>query len=284
MCKTLQVLRKKMYAPSRADDRMKSLDQTEFKFHVQWTFGHNCNCSAQTTIHHYLKEIKMTLQKIGGLAALVCAATYLFGFAFLVTVLAPLGFGTGDIDASAVVAFIDAQPGLLIVWNTVIYILNAFALAVLVVALDARLTIITPEWAAVTRALGLIWATLVLGAGMMANVTVEHAASLFVIDPIQAAEDWALLQVVELGLGGGNEIAGGVWILLVSIAGIMGRSLGKITIGLGLLTGAGGLATLVPAIGDVAGAVFGLGAIAWFIAVGLSMTLANVKNVRRLAI
>jgi len=217
----------------------------------------------------------MTLQKIGGLAALTCAATYLFGLVFLFTVLAPLGFGTGDTDASAVVAFIDAQPGLLIVWNTVIYILNAFALAVLVITLDARLKSNTPDWAAIFRALGLIWATLVLGAGMMANVTVEHAAKLFPINRAKAADDWALLQVVELGLGGGNEIAGGVWILLVCIAGVMGRSLGNISVCLGLLTGAGGLATLVPAIGDVAGAVFGLGAIAWFISVGLSLTFVR---------
>ena len=223
----------------------------------------------------------MTLQKTGGLAALACAATYLFGFAFLVTVLAPLGFGSSNTDASAVVAFIDAQPGLLIVFNTVIYILNAFALAVLVVALDARLRTDTPDWAATTRALGLIWATLVLGAGMLANVTVEHAANLFPINPAQAAQDWALLQVVESGLGGGNEIAGGVWILVVSIAGIIGHSMGRITIGLGLLTGAGGLATLFPAIGDVAGAVFGLGAIAWFIAVGLSLTFASRENTGR---
>jgi hypothetical protein len=199
----------------------------------------------------------------------------LFGFVFLFTVLAPLGFGTGDTDASAVVAFINAQPGLLIVWNTVIYILNAFALAVLVVALDARFKSTTPDWAAITRALGLIWATLVLGAGMLANVTVEHAAKLFPINPAQAAEDWALLQVVELGLGGGNEIAGGVWILTVSVAALRGSRLGKISIGLGLLTGAGGLATLIPAIGDVAGAVFGLGAIAWFISVGLSLTFVR---------
>lgn len=222
----------------------------------------------------------MTLQRTGGLAALVCAATYLFGFAFLVTVLAPLGFGTGDTDASTVVAFIDAQPGLMIVWNTVIYILNAFALAILVVALNARLEPATPDWATVTRALGLIWATLVLGAGMMANVTVEHAANLFPIDPAKAAQDWALLQIVESGLGGGNEIAGGVWILLVSIAGLMGRSLGKISIGLGLLTGAGGLATIVPVIGDVAGAVFGLGAIAWFIAIGCSLAWSRSRTPR----
>ncbi|MEP3346217.1 MAG: hypothetical protein ABJN34_00405 [Litoreibacter sp.] len=157
-------------------------------------------------------------------------------------------------------------------FNTVIHILNAFALAVFVVALEARLKSTTPDWAAITRALELMCATLVLDAGMMAIVTAEHAAALFVINPMQAAEDWALLQVVETGLGGGNEIAAGMWILLVSIAGMMGRSLGKISIGLGLLTGAGGLATLMPAIEDMAGAVFGLGAIGWFIAISLSLT------------
>lgn len=31
----------------------------------------------------------MKLQIVGGLAGLICAATYVFGFAFLVTLLAP---------------------------------------------------------------------------------------------------------------------------------------------------------------------------------------------------
>jgi len=217
----------------------------------------------------------MTLRRIGGLAALTCAATYLFGFTFLVTLLAPLGYGTNDIDVQAVVAFIDAQPGLLIAWNTVIYILNALALAVLVVALHAHLAPAAPDWAAATRALGLIWATLILGAGMVANVAVERAAHVFPTDPARAAEIWELLHAVELGLGGGNEIAGGVWISLVSIAGMISRSLGTVAIGLGLLTGAGGLATLISSVGDAAGALFGLGAIAWFIATGLSLTFGR---------
>lgn len=144
----------------------------------------------------------MTFQRTGGLAALTCAATYLFGFAFLITLLAPLGFGTGDINAQAVVAFIDARPNLLILWNTVIYILNALALTVLVVVVHALQSSSKPDWAAVTRALG-------------------------------------------------------------------------------LLTGAGGLLTLIPAFGDVAGAVFGFGAIAWFIAIGLTLIFksdqANVQ-------
>lgn len=215
------------------------------------------------------------LGHIGGLAALVCAATYMVGFALLVTVLAPLGYGSIDIDPGAVVAFIDAHPGVLIAWNTTIYVVNALALAVLVAAMSQRLAIATPGWAQVTRGLGLIWAALVLGAGMIANVAVEHAAHVYATDRQAAADLWAILHCVELGLGGGNEIAGGVWTLCVSLAALAGRSLPRSVGALGVVTGLGGLATVVPALGDAAGAVFGLGAIAWFIAVGLSLTLVR---------
>lgn len=128
-----------------------------------------------------------------------------------------------------------------------------------------------------TAALGLIWATLVLGAGMTANVAVERAAYFAMTDMETAVRLWEVLHAVELGLGGGNEIAGGVWIGLVSIAALRGDSRGKITIGLGLLTGACGLLTLVPALGDTAGVVFGLGAIAWFIAAGFNLLLRPEK-------
>jgi len=122
-----------------------------------------------------------------------------------------------------------------------------------------------------TLAFGLIWTTLVLGAGMIGNVTTETMAAIAPKDFDSAVQTWEALHAVELGLGGGNEIAGGVWILCVSLAGIMHRAFGKIVIGLGLLTGLGGLLTVFPPFGEIAGAVFGLGAIAWFIAVGLAL-------------
>ena len=215
----------------------------------------------------------MTLQTSGGLAALVCAATYLFGFALLITLLAPLGFGSREIDAEAVVEFIKDDGGILTIWNTVIYIVNALALAVLVVAVHATLHARTPAWAEVSRALGVIWATLVIGAGMLANVAVERASYLAPIDMNRAVAFWETLHAVELGLGGGNEIAGGAWIGCVSLAAWIGRSLGKVTIGLGLVTSAGGMLTLFPFLGDVAGAVFGLGAIAWFICIALNLIM-----------
>ena len=211
----------------------------------------------------------MTLRSTGGLAALVCAGTYLVGFALLLTLLAPLGYGSGEIDARAVVDFIAAKPGLLTAWNSTIYIANGLALVVLVVALSRSLAAPTPGWAAVTRGLGLIWAALVLGAGMIANVAVERAALIHVQDPEAAADLWEILHAVELGLGGGNEIAGGAWIAVVSFAGAIGRSLPRPVLGLGLLTGISGFATIFPALGDTAGAIFGLGAIAWFLALGI---------------
>jgi len=210
----------------------------------------------------------MTLRKAGGLAALTCAASYVFGFALLVTVLAPLGFGTNEIDSAAVAAFIAERPGVLIAWNTVIYVVNALALVVLVVTLRQQIARSRPDAAAVTGAIGLVWATLVLGAGMIANVAVERTHAL-AADPLAAASLWQTLHAVELGLGGGNEIAGGAWILVVSLAGRASGILGRVPSGIGALCGFAGLATILPPLGETAGAVFGLGAIAWFVSVGL---------------
>lgn len=213
----------------------------------------------------------MNMQRIGGLAALACAATYLFGFALLVTVMAEMGFGTNAIDAAAVVSATAENPAIMITWNTVIYIVNALALALLVVALASRLKRISPEWGTTSLAFGLIWTTLVLGAGMIANVATERVMALAPTDFDAAVRIWQALHAVELGLGGGNEIAGGVWIFCVSLAGVLYGAFGRIVTGLGLLTGLGGFLTILPPLGEVAGAVFGLGAIAWFIAVGLAL-------------
>jgi len=210
----------------------------------------------------------MTLTKAGGLAALACAATYVFGFVFLVTVFAPLGFGTGEIDVSAVVAYIAERPGVMITFNTTIYVLNALALAVLVVALHRRIAKERPDAAALAGAIGLIWATLVLGAGMIAKVAVEHVHAP-AGDPEAAAELWSTLHAVESGLGGGNEIAGGAWILTVSLAALASGVFGRITAGIGAVSGIAGLVTILPPMGEIAGAVFGLGAILWFIVVGI---------------
>lgn len=215
----------------------------------------------------------MNMQNIGGIAALICAATYLFGIILLVTVMAEAGFGSNDLDAGDVVRFTVENQALMIIWNTVIYVVNALALAVLVVALSGQLRSASPDWGNTTLAFGLIWATLVLGAGMLANVTTERVVALAAADFETAVQTWEVLHIVELGLGGGNEIAGGVWIFCISLAGLLFQTFGRVVIALGLLTGLSGFMTIFPPLGDLAGMVFGLGGIAWFIAVGLALIL-----------
>ncbi len=85
------------------------------------------------------------MQRIDGIAALACAATYIFGFVLLATVFADSGLGTNAIDAAGVVRFTVENQALMITWNTVIYVLNSLALAVLVVSLASRLKAKSPD-------------------------------------------------------------------------------------------------------------------------------------------
>ena len=112
----------------------------------------------------------------------------MIGFALLVTWLAPLNFGTASIDPDKVAAFIHAHPHALIIWNTLIYIVNAAALVVVCIAIHGQLHPSAPGLSTIALAYGLIWSALVLGAGMIANVAVERVNQNFPADPAAAAE------------------------------------------------------------------------------------------------
>lgn len=211
----------------------------------------------------------MRFETFGGIAALLCAATYVAGFALMLGLLAPSGYGQPGAAAADIVAFLVEHRTLMLMWNGTIYILNALLLSALAVALGRTLAPGAPGLAAWAQAVGLIWATLVLGAGMVANVGVAQAAALWPTDPEGAATLWRTLHAVELGLGGGNEIAGGVWALLVSLAGRITGRFGLALAAFGTVIGAAGLATVLPVAGETAGVIFGLGYIGWFAWVGV---------------
>ena len=164
----------------------------------------------------------MTMQRIGGVAALACAATYLFGFALLVTVMAEMGFGTNEIDSANVVAATVENPALMITWNTAIYIVHSLALTLLVVALASRLKHISPEWGTTSMAFGLIWCTLVLGAGMIKymenimskiNESILHQWFAFMPDGLENV----LVALVYPFIGKGWHLTLGLMFMLVVI-------------------------------------------------------------------
>ena len=68
----------------------------------------------------WLESMMQNLTKIGGLAAIGCGLTYVIGFVFLVTVLAPLGAGSDAKDYGAMIAFAAENHAVMAIWNMTI--------------------------------------------------------------------------------------------------------------------------------------------------------------------
>ncbi len=207
------------------------------------------------------------MPRLGGTAALICGATYVFGFVVLLTILAPSGYGSTHANPEKIVAFVVDHVALMTFWNSLIYIVNGLALMALAWCLQS---IFRPSPAAgLTGYLGLAWSAMVIGAGMVGNVAVRETAALHRTDPEAAVALWRTLSAVENGLGGGNEVLGGVWIISVSVVSIGRGILPKMLRALGVIIGVAGLFTIMPAAADLGGAVFGLGFIVWFFWIGV---------------
>lgn len=206
------------------------------------------------------------LQKWGGIAALVEAATYLVGIAIAFTILRP----TWELDPVQYVAFLADNQTFMHMWHLLIYVVNGIFLVVLVLGLYERLQGSSPALAQIASAIGLIWAGLVIASGMLIINDLGIVADLYSEDPAQAVTVWLALSAVERGLGGAVELPGGLWILLVSWAALRGGELPRSLNYLGVLVGSAGVVTALPSLGQL-GAVFGLGAIVWFIGVGIVM-------------
>ncbi len=207
------------------------------------------------------------LGRAGGTAGIVAALTFLFGFVLFVTAFEPLT--TGELSAAETVAFLRDNQSIFYVWNLVIYVLFGVVQAVLTLALHDRLKAAAPGASQIAAALGLIWSGLVIASGMVANVGAAAVIDLHPADPTTAGTVWSAIDSVYKGMGGGNEIIGGLWLLLVSWIGLRG-ALPKALGYAGLLIGAAGIVTLVPPLADV-GAIFGLGIIVWYLGVGVAL-------------
>lgn len=216
----------------------------------------------------------ITLQRIGGFAALFEALAFVVGFAVFAAVIEPARYGAAGVPATEHVAFLAAHRPLLTVWNLVIYVAFGVALVGLAVALRARLRDAAPTLADAGAAFALIWAGLVIASGMVGNIGMAAIVELARDDPVQAATVWHSYRIVVDGLGGGNEIVGGLWVVLTSLAALRARALPKLLNWLGLAVGGAGLLTTIPPLAPV-GAVFGLGLIVWFVWLGVVLLVAT---------
>lgn len=208
------------------------------------------------------------LQRVGALAAGFCAFAYIAGFAALGTVLDP-----GRIDGAAQrLAFVLERKAQFQAVYVVVFMAFGIALVALAAALherlaaDPRARTLMP----VATPIAMIWAGLVIASGMIENIGLEAVAGLQPRDPMRALSTWTAVAVVQEALGGGIELVGGVWMLLVGAASLRTRAFARWLDGLAVGVGLAGILTVVPALKDLA-AVFGLGQIAWFGGIALAL-------------
>jgi hypothetical protein len=212
-----------------------------------------------------------SLQKLGGVAALLEAVIYISAFVY---------FGAfwsfpADADSAQKLAFLSENQLALSIFNFLMYVLFGIILAVLVSALHDRLKISAPILSQMAAIFGIVWVGLVIASGMISNIGLAAVIELSSENVEQAMTVWLTILAIVEGIGGGNEVVGGLWVLLLSIAALKSKELRQPLNYLGVFIGVVGILTIYPA--EVFTEIFGLSQIVWFSWLGFFM-LAKQKS------
>ena len=207
------------------------------------------------------------LQKMGGIAALYMAAAYIVGMIGFLTVVDV----SGVVDPVQKVALMVDNLAFLYTMHLIVYVVWGVFMVVLALALYDRLKAGSPALAQTATVFGLFWACVIIVGGMIYNIGMQNVVDLYGKDPAQAATVWLAIDSVFEGFGGGNEVVGGIWILLLSWAALRAGELPKILNYLGVAIGVAGIISVIPALAEIFIYIFALGQIVWFVWLGIVM-------------
>ena len=220
------------------------------------------------------------LQKWGGAAALYEALAYIIGFIGFIAV---VNVG-GITDPLQKVAAIVENQGLLTALMLIVYVAWGASLVVLTLALHERLDGQNSALARIATAFGLIWSVLVIASGMIYIVGMETVVILQTTNPEQAATVWLAIGSIFNGLGGGVEVVGGIWVILLSVAGLRSGNFARALHYLGFVVGAAGVVSVIPAAAEISASIFGLTQIVWFAWLGIAILRQPATAVQRAAL
>ncbi len=209
------------------------------------------------------------LQKLAGIAAISKGLIYIFAFIYFGA------FFSYPSDGSALEKMNYLEEVQLPFWLVyfLIYVVFGILLAVLVIGLHEKLKPANNPAATIGTLFGVIWVGLVIATGMIANIGLSHAIDLTAQNPEKALDLWNTISVITESLGGGNEIVGGLWVLLISLAAIKQNCLPRWLNFLGCLVGLAGIVTVYP--DDLFTEIFGVSQIVWFIWLGVYLLIAK---------
>ncbi|MBT8181519.1 MAG: DUF4386 family protein [Eudoraea sp.] len=206
------------------------------------------------------------IQKIGGICAILEALIYISAFIFYGGILV---YPNVNASTAEELNFLSDNYLSLSIFNLIGYVIFGILLAVLVLAIHQRLKDYSPTFSILASIFGIIWVALVIASGMIANIGLNSVIEIGANDPEKAMLIWSSIGIITEGLGGGNEIVGGIWVLLLSIVGLKGQLFSKPLNFLGILVGMAGILTIYPL--DLFTEIFGISQIIWFLWIGIFM-------------
>ncbi len=205
------------------------------------------------------------LQKLGGITALLHSAAYLIGIVMYFAVLSPIL----DASPSEYVAQLATYQTTMTIWIFIAYWVSGFSMVVVALALYERLKSGNQAIMQIATALGIIWGGLIIASGNLMMHGFDQIPNLYATNPAQAETISQTLSIVGDGLISGNELIGGLWILMLSWYALQSGELSKGLNYLGILISVSGVLTMFPPIFEATGTFFGLAMIVWFAWLGI---------------
>ena len=148
-----------------------------------------------------------------------------------------------------------------------IYVVFGVVLSVLVLGLHEKCFSSSGLLRKLSTLFGVIWVGFVIASGMISVIGLNAVVDLSGTDVDRAFETWMIVMLLTESLGGGNELLGGLWVLLASICNLSAKIFNKPLNYLGIFVGAAGIATVYPA--EIFTEIFGFSQIIWFIFLGI---------------
>ncbi|HEY9043460.1 MAG TPA: hypothetical protein VIN66_14855 [Rheinheimera sp.] len=211
-----------------------------------------------------------TLLRSGGLAAIGMALCYI---AMAVIFFGMLSIPAG-LDSAGKIQYLQQHHLLVASGYGIGYLLFGVLLAIVLQALHQVFASSPTALFRLAERFGNVWLVLMLASGMVALIGLQMVFRLMESDPQQALALYNTRNLLTEALGGGIELVGGLWVLLLSISGLQQQRLGKALHVLGLVVGALGILTVLHTLPYLKDA-FGITQLIWFIWLGISLLRAT---------
>ncbi|MFK7861549.1 MAG: hypothetical protein AB8B64_22225 [Granulosicoccus sp.] len=213
-----------------------------------------------------------SLRIAGAASALLMASIYLLGFAIFFSVLDPGRTLTRDES----IQFLSENRLIVLPTIFVLYVLAGFNLLILVQSLAGEVKDRVPWLSQTALIIGSIWCVMVIVAGFVYLSGMQAVFSLYPENAAQASTLALMIDTLFESLGGGNELIGGVWTVLISCLLLNATQNYRILHFFGIAVGIAGVVSIVPMLAEAV-TIFGLGQIFWFIGLGVRF----LRNKRR---